>query len=111
MIDIEAVHARFLDEHVVVTEAELLQRSGITGAELHALVDSGALAPAGSMSGGWTFRVECLAVARTACRLRDELDIDDTHALAVVLRLAQRVGELQDELTRLRPAAHRTRSR
>jgi len=100
MIDIESVHARFIDQRVTVTEDELLQRSGITGAELHALVDSGALAPAGTASGHWTFTVECLAVARTACRLRDELDLDDTHALAVVLRLAQRVGELQDELMR-----------
>jgi hypothetical protein len=100
MIDVEAL---FLDRRVTVTEDELLQRSGITGAELHALVDSGALAPAGRVADRWTFTVECLAVARTACRLRDELDLDDTHALVVVLRLAQRVEELQDEVMRLRP--------
>jgi len=104
MTDVEAF---FLDRRVTVTEDELLQRSGITGAELHALVDSGALAPAGSVAGTWTFTVECLAVARTACRLRDELDLDDTHALAVVLRLAQRVDELQGELMRLRPVRGR----
>jgi len=107
MIDIESVHARFIDQRVTVTEDELLQRSGITGAELRALVDSGALAPAATSSGTWTFTVECLAVARTACRLRDELDLDDTHALAVVLRFAQRVSELQDELIRLRVSQRR----
>jgi len=107
MIDIESVHARFIDQRVTVTEDELLQRSGITGAELRALVDSGALAPAGSASGSWTSTIECLGVARTACRLRDELDLDDTHALAVVLRLAQRVSELQGELMRLRTGLRR----
>jgi chaperone modulatory protein CbpM len=104
MIDVEAL---FLDRCVTVTEEELLQRSGITGAELHALVDSGALAPASSVAGRWTFTVECLAVARTAFRLRNELDLDDTHALAVVLRLAQRVDELQNELVRLRAGRQR----
>src|SRR5215218_8357144 len=104
MIDVDAL---FLDRGATVSEDELLQRSGITGAELHALVDTGALAPASSMSGSWTFTVECLAVARTAYRLRNELDLDDTHALAVVLRLAQRVDELQDELMRLRAGRHR----
>ena len=101
------MHARFIDRHVTVTQHELLQRSGITDAELHALVDSGALAPAGSVAGAWTFHIECLGVARTAYRLRNELDLDDTHALALVLRLAQRVSELQDELTRLRPGRAR----
>ncbi len=99
-MDDDAVQAYFIDRTVVLTQEELLARSGITGAELEALVDSGALAPRSfAAAAQWTFTVECLGVARNACRLREELALDDTHALAVVLRLAQRVAELQGELT------------
>ena len=99
---LDTVHAVFIDRTVTLSEAEIVERSGLTAVELHALADSGALAPAGSSGGRYTYTIECLTVARTACRLRDELALEDTHALAVVLRLTQRVGELQEELARLR---------
>ena len=40
-------------------------------------------------------------MARTACRLRDELELD-LPSLGVALRLLERVRDLEDELARLR---------
>jgi hypothetical protein len=99
---LDTVHAVFIDRTLTLSEAEVVERSGLTVLELHALADSGALVPADTRGATYTYTVECLAVARTACRLRDELALEDTHALTVVLRLSQRVTALQEELARLR---------
>jgi len=99
---VDTVQALFIDRTLTLSESELVERSGLTAVELHALAESGALVPAASAGSTYTYTIECLTVARTACRLRDELALEDTHALAVVLRLTQRVSELQAELARLR---------
>jgi hypothetical protein len=99
---LDTVQALFIDRTLTLSEAEVVERSGLTALELHALAESGALAPAGSAGGIYTYTIECLTVARTACRLRDELALEEPHALAVVLRLTQRVSDLQTEIVRLR---------
>ena len=91
--------ASYLDSTPALSEAELADRSGLTITEVHVLVECGALAPAG---GQGRFSVHGLSVARTAQRLREELSLEDAHALAVVLRLRQRIGELQAEIDALR---------
>src|SRR3982750_2926344 len=96
----ESVQAVFIDRAVMLTEDEVLERSGLSALELHALADSGVLAPAAA-AGRVVYSIECLTVARTASRLRDELALEDTHALAVVLRLMQRVNELESTLARI----------
>jgi len=98
----ETVQALFIDRTITLSEGEVVERSGLTAGELRALADAGALSVAVSQEGRWTYTVECLTVARTASRLRDELALDDTHALAVVLRLTQRIAALHDELAALR---------
>lgn len=96
----DIVQAFYLDRTVTLSRDELVLRSGLTELEIVALVEAGALPPPDPQA--YTFTVDCLTVARTACRLRDELALEDTHALAVVLRLTQRIGELQDELAQMR---------
>jgi hypothetical protein len=96
----DIVQAFYLEHTATLSRDELIDRSGLTEIEISTLVEAGAL-PAPD-PGGYTFTVECLTVARTACRLRDELALDDTHALAVVLRLTQRIGALEDQLAQLR---------
>ena len=96
----EIVQAFYLDRTVTLSRGELIERSGLSEVELSTLVDAGALPLPDPHA--LTFTVECLSVARTACRLRDELALEDTHALAVVLRLTQRIGELEDQLAQLR---------
>jgi hypothetical protein len=99
MMSADIANAYYLDRTVTLSRTELITRSGLTETELIALVEAGALAAQDVQA--WTFTVECLTVARTACRLRDELALDDTHALAVVLRLTQRIGELEDQLAQV----------
>ncbi len=91
----------WLDEQRVVSLEELAEFSGLSVAELRELVQIGAL-PAGSASGGtYVFSARVVTVARTACRLRDELELD-LPSLGVALRLLERVRDLEDELVRLR---------
>ena len=98
----ETVQALFIDHTITLSEDEVVERSGLSAVELRALADAGALSRAGGTESAWTYTVQCLTIARTASRLRDELALDDTHALAVVLRLTQRIGALQEEIAQLR---------
>jgi len=91
--------AGFLDAGPALTEAELAERSGLDITEVHVLVECGVLTTAA----GSRFSLQCLTVARRARRLREELALDDdAHALALVLRLRQRIGELEAELDAMR---------
>lgn len=99
---IDIVQAVYLERDATLSTTELVERSGLSEHELRALVECGAVAPADPHAATWMFTFECLAVARTAVRLREQYALDDTHALAVVLRLTQRIDELEDALRRLR---------
>jgi len=91
----------WLDEHRVVSLEELVQCSGLARDELLELVHGG-LIPAREVRGtSYTFNARVISVARTASRLRDELELDIT-GLGVALRLLERVSTLEDEIARLR---------
>jgi chaperone modulatory protein CbpM len=91
----------WLDEHRVVSLRELVDVSGLREAELLELVHSGVL-PASELPGrGYHFSARVVTLARTASRLREDLELD-TPAIGVALRLLQRVGELEEEIARLR---------
>jgi len=91
----------WLDEHRHVTLTELIEVSGLSEAELLELVHSGALPARDVASGGYTFSASVVTVARTACRLRDDFELD-TQAVGVALRLLERVRDLEAEISRLR---------
>jgi hypothetical protein len=90
----------WLDEHRVVTLNELIEVSGLGEAELLELVHSGAL-QVRETSGGYSFTARMITVARTASRLRDDLELD-TRALSVALKLLERVRDLETEIAQLR---------
>ena len=91
----------WLDEHRVVDLAELIELSGLTQDEVLELVHGGAL-PVREMRGTvCTFSARVVSVARTASRLRDELELD-IAGLGVALRLLDRVRGLEEEIARLR---------
>ncbi|MEO8018079.1 MAG: chaperone modulator CbpM [Pseudomonadota bacterium] len=90
----------WLDEHRVVSLLELIELSGLREAELLELVHSGAL-QVHSIAGGYHFTARMVTVARTASRLRDDLELD-MRALGVALKLLERVRDLEEELSRLR---------
>ena len=95
-MNVEIGEATFFDERDLVTLVQLAERSGLSEEELRELIECGALSPIDVSA--WTFSSNCIIVARTAYRLREELALDDTHALAVVVRLIQRIEALQAQL-------------
>jgi chaperone modulatory protein CbpM len=91
----------WLDEHRLVSFTELIEFSGLSETELLDLVHSGAL-PARDVPGGdLVFSARVITLARTACRLRDDFELD-TRGLAVALRLLERVRDLEGEVASLR---------
>ena len=91
----------WLDESRAVSLTELVEVSGLTRDELIELVHGGAI-PVREMQGtNYVFSARVVSVARTACRLRDELELD-IAGLGVALRLLDRVRGLEDEIARLR---------
>jgi chaperone modulatory protein CbpM len=99
------IEALSLDEHRVVSLTELIEFSGLREAELLELVQSGAL-PAREAQGqhsdnSYSFSARVVTLARTACRLRDDFELD-MQGLAVALRLLERVRVLEEEIALLR---------
>lgn len=97
----EAAEALWLDARQSVSFAQLVELSGLSDAELHELVEYGAFVPVDPQAPDWTFSAECVSAARTACRLRDDLDLD-AHGLALVLTLLTRIRALETELQAVR---------
>ncbi|HEY2818130.1 MAG TPA: chaperone modulator CbpM [Casimicrobiaceae bacterium] len=95
-MNIETVEATFLEHSEFVTLVELAERSGLSERELLELNECGVFGSVDATA--VTFESRSIVVARTAHRLREELALDDTHALAVVLRLFQRIEALQEAL-------------
>lgn len=91
----------WLDEHRVISLHELIEMSGLRETELLELVQSGAIPALGEVDAGYRFSARAVTVARTACRLRDDFELD-TRGLAVALRLLERVRDLEEEIGRLR---------
>jgi len=91
----------WLDEHREISLRELLEVSGLREAELLELVHSGAIPAHDLPGGGYHFSARVITVARTACRLRDDFELD-TRGLGVALRLLERVRTLEEEIGRLR---------
>jgi chaperone modulatory protein CbpM len=91
----------WLDEQRVVSLEELVQVSGLSPTDLLELVHCGALPAREAHGTSYVFAAHSISVARTAGRLRDELELDVT-GLGVALRLLDRVRGLEQEITRLR---------
>ena len=98
---LESSSALVLDDSGVLSIAELVEQSGLSEPELDALVDCGALAPHDRAASAWTFSSRCIVTARMARRLRDDFALDDVHAVALMLRFAQRIEALERELHEL----------
>ena len=98
---IELSEVVWLDEQRELTLAELAELSGLSEAELHELEDCGAIAPIDPDAGTQMFSAHYLVLARTACRLRNDFELN-TQGLAVALALLDRVRTLETELRELR---------
>jgi chaperone modulatory protein CbpM len=100
MTTIETATALFLDDDGTVTAAQLVAQTGLTPHEVDLLVECGAIAPRDVAAPTWTFSAHCVVTARSARRLRDEFDLDDAHAVAILLRFLQRIEDLEAQLRR-----------
>ena len=105
---VELTETLWLDERGSVTLVELAECSGLSESELRELVDLGALEPLDAAAPQPSFGSRCIVAARTACRLRDDFELN-TSALAVALSLLDRVHELESELQRIRARLPRMR--
>jgi hypothetical protein len=94
---IEITEALWLDSRDRLTLAELADLSGLPQDLLRQLIELEALPPAGAAA---TFGADCLDLARTACRLHRDFDLD-AGALALVLHLLERIRGLEDEMRAL----------
>lgn len=97
----ERAEALWLDEHQEISFSELADSSGLSDEELRELVDFGALVPTDLRSVQWTFSGDCVIAVRTACRLRNDFELDP-HALALTLKFIVRIRELEAQLRDLR---------
>jgi MerR HTH family regulatory protein len=97
----EIFEALRVDERGEIGWTQLIEMSGLTEADLHELVDDGTLVPVDPAAPTWSFATHSVVVARTAARLCRDFDLD-AHSLAVVLRFATRIEELQRQLSALR---------
>lgn len=104
---LELTEAVWLDETGAVTLVELAECSGLTEAELSELVDLGALSPVDAEAPELNFGAHCIVAARAACRLRNDFELD-SHGVALVLSLLDRVQELERALTRMNARLPRT---
>ena len=100
-MNIETYEALRVDERGEIGWTQLLEMSGLTEDELTELVDDGALVPVDPAAPSWSFTAYSVVVARTAGRLYRDFDLD-AHSLAVVLRFAARIEELERQLRALR---------
>jgi hypothetical protein len=84
-----------------ISFSQLAEISGFTEAELRELVEYGALIPVEGEATTWSFSAYSVYVARRACRLSRDFDLD-AHGLSVVLRYVERIEALEGELRQLR---------
>lgn len=100
MVEITATSEVFwLDERQQFSLTELAELSGLSAAELQHLVECEAVLPVTAVEAASEahFSAECLALVRTASRLRNDFDLD-ANGLALTLRLLNRIRELEAEL-------------
>jgi chaperone modulatory protein CbpM len=97
---IEITEAVWMDERQEYTLADIVNFSGLPEAEVVQLVEYATLGPSEFAGPQATFGADCLTLARTACRLRDDFDLD-AGALALTLTLLNRIRELESQLRSL----------
>lgn len=98
MMKIEITEALWLDTHHEFTLVELAGLSGLPPDMLQQLVELDALPPRNAAAA--TFGADCLDMARTAGRLHNDFELD-AGALALVIRLLERVRRLEAEMLAL----------
>jgi chaperone modulatory protein CbpM len=93
----EPAEVAWLNEEGRVSLDELAALSGLTDSALRELVDYGVLQPVDAAEAQWTFSARWVVLARTACRLRNDFELD-LNALALTLSFLDRIRDLEAHL-------------
>ncbi len=91
----------WLDAQQEIPLAQLAELSGLSEAELRALTEYGVLPAVDPAAGQPSYRTDCVVLARTARRLRSDLELN-MDGLALVMNLLGRMHGLEAELNDLR---------
>lgn len=91
----------WLDEHQEISLAQLAELSGLSEAELRELTDYGVFLPVDTAAAEPSYRAEYVVTARTAFRLRKDMELN-MEGLALVLSLLERMHGLEARLTDLK---------
>jgi chaperone modulatory protein CbpM len=95
----ELTETLWLDQRQELSLAELADLSGLTESELRQLIEYDALVPIRGATQELMFTADCIVTARTACRLRNDFDLEPA-ALSLVLTLLERIRKLEAQLGR-----------
>ena len=82
-------------DHDTISIDDLAATSGLTVAELHELVEYGALTPRGEF-----FSIQCVSCVRRAARLRRDFELD-LPAIALIVSFLERIETLELEMRQL----------
>ena len=98
---VELTEVLWLNDHHDLSLMQLAELSGQSAEEIQELVDYGVIDPIDPGAAERTFAAECIAAARTACRLRTDFELD-AGGLALTLALLDRVHDLEAQLRDMR---------
>ena len=96
----ETAEIVWLDSRESVTLTELVELSGLDEADMQALVEHGLFVPVEHDDASLIFSADCVAVARTAGRLRQDLELD-FEGLVLALTLLGRIKVLEEKVRSL----------
>jgi chaperone modulatory protein CbpM len=97
----QLTEVRWLETHPDITLPELAELSGLPAAELLTLTQYGVLQPVDAAAEEPSYSAVCVVTARTAFRLRRDLELN-TDGLALVLKLLEQMRGLETELDALK---------
>lgn len=108
---IRTVEAVWLNTSDICSLEHVMEVSGLARDDILNLIETGILTPSNDDPHNYFFHTECIVVARTARRLRDDFELDD-QGVAIAMRLLERIKDLEGELaslrSRLRPVTRRS---
>lgn len=90
----------WLDASETIGVTELSRACGVSVAEMDELVEYGALQPLHGEHEAAVFSAACVASLRTACKLREDYDLD-LFTVALLVGYLNRIEELEHELRAL----------
>ncbi|HEY9459543.1 MAG TPA: chaperone modulator CbpM [Paralcaligenes sp.] len=101
MTTVHITESIWLNASDICSFDHLLETSGLTRSDLLDLVEAGIIEPSNQDPDDYLFSSNCIVIARTARRLRDDFELE-SRGLALALNLIRRADRLEAELAELR---------